>query len=79
LSNYVKSTNFTSKDTLPSGSALKIIKGAEFETEFNAIQTAVSTKADIASPTFTGVPAAPTATAGSNTTQIQILHMLRMK
>jgi hypothetical protein len=27
-------------------------------------------KADIASPTFTGTPAAPTATAGTNTTQI---------
>ena len=32
--------------------------------------TAASTYAPIASPTFTGVPAAPTATAGTNTTQI---------
>jgi hypothetical protein len=30
----------------------------------------VSTKANIASPTFTGTPAAPTASAGTNTTQI---------
>ena len=29
-----------------------------------------STKADLASPTFTGTPAAPTAAAGTNTTQI---------
>lgn len=29
-----------------------------------------ATKANLASPTFTGVPAAPTATAGTNTTQI---------
>lgn len=70
MSNYVKSTNFTSKDTLPSGSALKIIKGAEFDTEFNAIATAVSTKADLASPTLTGTPLAPTASAGTNNTQI---------
>lgn len=32
--------------------------------------TAASTYAPIASPTFTGVPAAPTATAGTNTTQV---------
>jgi hypothetical protein len=35
-----------------------------------ATSTASSTYAPIASPTFTGVPAAPTATAGTNTTQV---------
>jgi hypothetical protein len=30
----------------------------------------ISTKANIAGPTFTGVPAAPTATSGTNTTQL---------
>ena len=35
-----------------------------------ATSTAASTYAPIASPTFTGVPAAPTATAGTNTTQV---------
>jgi hypothetical protein len=70
MSNYTKSTNFTSKDSLPSGDALKIVKGAEFDTEFNAIATAVATKADIASPTFTGTPLAPTAAAGTSSTQI---------
>ena len=33
-------------------------------------QTALDLKADIASPTLTGVPAAPTATANTNTTQL---------
>jgi len=70
MSNYTKSTNFTSKDSLPSGDALKIVKGAEFDTEFNAISTAVSTKADLASPAFTGTPTAPTASVGTDTTQI---------
>jgi len=70
MTDYTKSTNFTSKDTLPTGSALKIIKGAEFDTEFNAIATAVATKADTVSPTFTGTPAAPTASVGTNTTQL---------
>ncbi len=35
-----------------------------------ATQTALNLKANLASPTFTGVPLAPTATAGTNTTQV---------
>ena len=35
-----------------------------------ATKTEVAAKADIASPTFTGTPAAPTAAAGTNTTQL---------
>lgn len=35
-----------------------------------AQQTALNQKANIASPTFTGTPKAPTATAGTNTTQL---------
>lgn len=34
------------------------------------LQTALNAKAPLASPTFTGVPAAPTATGGTNTTQL---------
>lgn len=67
---YTKSTNFASKDSLASGNALKIVKGTEIDTEFNNIATAVGTKADSLSPTFTGVPAAPTASAGTSTTQL---------
>lgn len=70
MSNYVKSTNFTSKDSLASGDPLKIVKGTEFDTEFNAIQTAIQSKADTNSPTLTGTPAAPTAAAGTSSTQI---------
>ena len=36
----------------------------------NGLQTALDLKAPIAGPTFTGTPAAPTATAGTNTTQL---------
>lgn len=36
----------------------------------SAIQTQINAKAPTASPTFTGVPSAPTATTGTNTTQI---------
>ena len=70
MSAYVKATNFATKDTLPTGDANKIVKGTEIDNEFNAIAGAISSKSDLASPTFTGSPATPTATAGSNTTQI---------
>jgi hypothetical protein len=70
MSNYTKTTNFLAKDSLPENDSAKIIKGSEFDTEFNALQTAVNTKADLASPALTGVPTAPTASAGTNTTQL---------
>ena len=64
MTNYTKSTNFATKDALASGNALKIVKGTEIDTEFNNIATAVATKADLASPTFTGTPTLPTGTIG---------------
>jgi hypothetical protein len=70
MSNYIKGTNFTVKDTLPSGNASKIIRGAEIDDELTAIAAAVSSKADVNSPSLTGTPVSPTATAGTNTTQI---------
>ena len=70
MTNYTKATNFATKDALSSGNPLKIVKGTEIDTEFNNIATAVATKADLASPTFTGTPIAPTASTGTNTTQI---------
>ena len=62
MSNYTKATNFATKDALISGNALKIVKGTEIDTEFNNIATAIATKADLASPTFTGTVVIPTAT-----------------
>lgn len=70
MTDYVKSTNFTSKDSLSTGNPLKIVKGAEFDTEFNAIATAIASKADTSSPALTGTPTAPTASAGTSTGQI---------
>jgi len=70
MSNYVQSTNFATKDALTSGDPLKIVKGTEINTEFVNIAVAVATKADLASPTFTGTPLAPTASPATNNTQI---------
>jgi hypothetical protein len=62
MSNYVQSTNFATKDNLSPGDPLKIVKGTEINTEYANIATAVATKADLASPTFTGTPTLPTGT-----------------
>jgi hypothetical protein len=70
MADYNKSTNFTAKDTLPTGNAGKIVKGTEIDTELTAIANAIASKADINSPNLTGTPTAPTATAGTATTQI---------
>ncbi len=70
MANYTKSTNFLAKDSLASGDPAKIIKGSEFDVEFNALQTAVNSKANTISPALTGTPTAPTASAGTNTSQL---------
>jgi len=70
MSNYTQLTNFATKDNLASGNANKIIKGAEINAEFVAIQNSIEEKAMIDSPTFTGTPAAPTASSSTNTTQL---------
>lgn len=70
MSNYVKATDFASKDDLLTGDPLKIIKGQEIDDEFNSIQTAVNSKANANDAALTGTPTAPTATTNTNTTQI---------
>jgi len=70
MANYTKATNFTAKDGLPTGNSGKIVKGTEIDTEFTAIASAISSKADLNSPALTGTPTAPTASAGTNTTQV---------
>jgi hypothetical protein len=70
LSNYTKATNFAIKDGLTTTDPAKVIKGTEIDNEYNAISSAISSKADVNSPSLTGTPTAPTATAGTNTTQI---------
>ena len=70
MSDYIKGSNFTAKDILPTGDSGKIIKGTELDTEFSAIASAIESKANKASPTFTGTPLAPNPSAGTNNTQI---------
>lgn len=46
MTDYTKTTDFAIKDTLTSGDTNKVIKGAEFDVEFNNIATAIATKVD---------------------------------
>jgi microcystin-dependent protein len=70
MTQYVKSTSFSSKDALPAGNPLKIVKGTEIDTEFNNIAVAVGSKADLLNPVFTGIATAATAATGTSTTQL---------
>jgi hypothetical protein len=54
MSDYSKTTNFASKDALLSGNPSKVVNGTELNTEFDDISTAIATKIEGASPTFTG-------------------------
>jgi hypothetical protein len=54
MTDYTKTVNFASKDALISGNPNKVVKGTELNTEFDAIATAVATKANAANPVFTG-------------------------
>tara|TARA_R110000744_G_scaffold12086_1_gene36294 strand:- start:4313 stop:4513 length:201 start_codon:yes stop_codon:yes gene_type:complete len=54
MSNYTKTTNFATKDALPSGNANKIVRGTEIDTEYTNIAIAISSKVDANNPVFTG-------------------------
>ena len=46
MSNYTQTTDFSAKDALASGDPNKVILGADLDTEFGALQTAVASKLD---------------------------------
>ena len=56
MSNYTKATNFATKDALPSGNPLKIVRGTEIDAEFNAIATAIATKPDTTTTPSANLP-----------------------
>ena len=68
MTDYTKNTNFTAKDSLDDTDPDKIISGVLFDSEFDEIATAVATKADKASPTFTGTVGAAAISATGNVT-----------
>jgi hypothetical protein len=69
MSNYTIAVAWSGKDALSDSDAAKVISGADFNTEFTAVQTAINTKADV-NGSATESFSATTATAGTNTTQV---------
>ena len=86
MADYSKVVAWSGKDTLADSDAAKVISGSDFNTEFTAVRTAINSKQDIngdsgedfamnngtvaGTLTITGVPTAPTQSAGNNTTRL---------
>ena len=70
MSDYTLAVTWSGKDALSDSDSAKVISGADFNSEFTTIQTAVNSKADLASPALTGTPTAPTAVTTTDTTQV---------
>ena len=70
MADYTIAVSWSGKDALADSDASKVISGDDFHTEFTTVQTAINSKADIASETLTGTPLAPTAAVGTDSTQI---------
>ena len=70
MSDYTIAVSWSGKDALADSDANKVISEDDFNTEFTTIQTAINSKADIASETLTGTPLAPTAATSTDSTQI---------
>lgn len=76
MSSYTKSTDFASKDSLLTGNPLKTVKGTEIDDEFNSIQTAVNSKADLNAPALVN-PTATTQPASDSTTKVATTAMVQ--
>ena len=80
MSNYTISVDWDGKDNLADSNAAKVISGDDFQTEFETVQTAVNSKANLNGAsgedfamnngTIAGNVTAPTQTAGNNTTRL---------
>lgn len=69
MANYTIAVSWSGKDALADSDANKVISGADFNTEFTAVQTAINTKADLAGSASQAF-SATTAAADTNTTQV---------
>ena len=93
MSNYTISVDWDGKDDLADSNAAKVISGDDFQTEFETVQTAVNSKANLngdssedfainngtvaGTLTVTGIPTIPTAATSTNTTQAASTAMVQ--
>lgn len=94
MSDYTLAVNWSGKDALADSNAAKVISGADFNTEFTTVRTAVNSKTDIngdagedfainnatvaGTLTVTGIPTIPTAATATNTTQAASTAMVQV-
>jgi len=79
MSNYTLAVSWSGKDELPDGAAAKIISGDDFHTEFTTAKAAINSKADIESPTLTGIPISTAITDTTiNTNQIATTAFIQL-
>ena len=93
MSNYTISVDWDGKDNLADSNTAKVISGDDFQTEFETVQTAVNSKANLngasgedfainngtvaGTLTVTGIPTIPTAATSTNTTQAASCAMVQ--
>ena len=93
MSDYTLAVDWSGKDALADSDAAKVISGADFNTEFTTVRTAVNSKTDIngdagedfamnnatvaGTLTVTGIPTIPTAATATNTTQAASTAMVQ--
>lgn len=68
MSDYNLQIAWSGKDALGDSDPDKVVSGGDFNTEFNAVKTAVNSKADLANTSQ--IITAATASAGTNTNQV---------
>lgn len=62
MSDYTKTTDFAALDALSTGNPNKVIKGELIDDELNAIATAIASKTDAGTTTYTSITLAGTTT-----------------
>tara|TARA_B110000285_G_C14822047_1_gene466989 strand:+ start:303 stop:653 length:351 start_codon:yes stop_codon:yes gene_type:complete len=70
MANYAKVVSWASKDALSDTDVKKIISGADFHTEFSAIETAIQTKAEINGDASESFSALTPTNPSDNTTKV---------
>jgi len=70
MANYAKVIGWSGKDSLADTDVNKIISGAEFHTEFSAIENSILTKADINGDASEGFSVLKPTSATDNTSKV---------
>lgn len=68
MTDYTKTTDFAIKDTLPPNDAGKVIRGSEFDAEFNNLATHSATKFNKTGGAITGAVSMPSLTVSGTVT-----------